>query len=117
VTFPVSFIGGGNGADPNRAYEYFFSTADWPQGQNNVKYNNPEFDKLITEGAQEMDPAKRGVIYQQICRILAEDQPWIQLWETVRYGVVSNKIGNFLFKPAPSGGSYYDQAEKWFVRQ
>jgi peptide/nickel transport system substrate-binding protein len=117
VTFPVSFIGGGNGADPNRAYEYFFSTADWPQGQNNVKYNNPEFDKLITEGAQEMDPAKRGAIYQQVCRILAEDQPWIQLWETVRYGVVSNKSGNFLFKPAPSGGSYYDQAEKWFVRQ
>ncbi len=34
-----------------------------------------------------------------------------------RHGVVSNKIGNFLFKPAPSGGSYYDQAEKWFIRK
>jgi peptide/nickel transport system substrate-binding protein len=116
-TFPVSFIGGGNGADPNRAYEYFFSSALWPQGQNNVGYNNPEFDRLITEGAQEMDPAKRGPIYQQVCRILSEDQPWIQLWETVRYGIVSTKVGNFLFKPAPSGGSYYDQAEKWFIRQ
>lgn len=117
VTFPVSFIGGANGADPNRAYEYFYSTSAWPQGQNNLKYNNPEFDKLLTDGAAEMDPAKRAPIYQQACRILGQDQPWIQLWETVRYGVVANKIGNFLFKPAPSGGSYYDQAEKWFIRK
>jgi peptide/nickel transport system substrate-binding protein len=117
VTFPVSFIGGANGADPNRAYEYFYSTAAWPQGQNNLKYNNPEFDKLLTQGAEEMDPAKRGPIYQQACRILAQDQPWIQLWETVRYGIVSKRIGNFLFKPAPSGGSYYDRAELWFIRQ
>jgi peptide/nickel transport system substrate-binding protein len=117
VTFPVSFIGGANGADPNRAYEYFYSTSAWPQGQNNLKYNNPEFDKLLTDGAAEMDPAKRAPIYQQACRILAQDQPWIQLWETVRYGVVATKVGNFLFKPAPSGGSYYDQAEKWFIRK
>jgi peptide/nickel transport system substrate-binding protein len=113
----VSFIGGANGADPNRAYEYFYSTAAWPQGQNNLKYNSPEFDKLIVEGAQEMDPAKRAPIYQQVCRILSQDQPWIQLWETVRYGIVSNRIGNFLFKPAPSGGSYYDRAETWFIKQ
>jgi peptide/nickel transport system substrate-binding protein len=117
VNFQASFIGGGNGADPNRAYEYFFSTATWPQGQNILDYNNPEFDRLIQEGAQEMDPAARATIYQDVCRILAEDQPWIQLWETTRYGIVANRIGNFLFKPAPSGGSYYDQAELWFVRE
>ncbi len=117
VNFQVSFIGGGNGADPNRAYEYFFSTAKWPQGQNILDYNNPEFDRLIQEGAQEMDPAARALIYQDVCRILAEDQPWIQLWEQERYGIVSNRIGNFLFKPAPSGGSYYDQAELWFIRE
>ncbi|HEY3231609.1 MAG TPA: ABC transporter substrate-binding protein, partial [Roseiflexaceae bacterium] len=117
VTFPVSFIGGANGADPNRAYEYFYSTAFWPQGQNNLKYNSPEFDKLIMQGAEEMDPAKRAPLYQQVCRILSQDQPWIQLWETVRYGIVANRIGNFLFKPAPSGGSYYDRAEKWFIKQ
>jgi hypothetical protein len=35
----------------------------------------------------------------------------------VRYGVVSKRIGNFQFKPAPSGGSYYDRAELWFIRQ
>ena len=82
-----------------------------------MKYNNPEFDRLITEGAQEMDPAKRAPIYQEVCRILANDQPWIQLWETVRYGIVSTRIENFLFKPAPSGGSYYDQAELWSIKQ
>jgi len=117
INFQASFIGGGNGADPNRAYEYFFSTAKWPQGQNILNYNNAEFDALIRAGAQEMDPAKRALIYQDVCRILAEDQPWIQLWESVRYGIVSNRIGNFLFKPAPSGGSYYDQAELWFLRK
>ena len=74
-------------------------------------------DLYVAQGLAEMDSDKRAKIYQQACTILSQDLPWIFLWQTIRYGYVSNKIGNFLFTPAPSGGSYYDQAEKWFVRK
>jgi peptide/nickel transport system substrate-binding protein len=113
----MSFIGGANGPDPNRAYAYFYSTALWPKGGNNYKYSNPELDKLLDQGVAEMDLAKRLAIYQQACKMMSEDLPWVFLWETFRYGIVSKRIGNFLFTPAPGGGSYYDQAEKWFIRK
>jgi peptide/nickel transport system substrate-binding protein len=48
---------------------------------------------------------------------MSEELPWVFMWETVRYGYVSNRIGNFLFTPAPGGGSYYDRAEQWFIRK
>jgi len=108
----MSFTGGANGADPNRAYGYFYSTSP----NNNYKYNNPELDALLDSGRAEMDPAARAEIYKDACRILGEDQPWIFLWQTVRYGVVNTRIANFLFTPAAGGGSYYDAAELWDIQ-
>jgi peptide/nickel transport system substrate-binding protein len=107
----MSFIGGANGADPNRAYQYFYSTSSG----NTYNYVNPELDRLLDEGRQEMDPAARTAIYQEACRVLGQDQPWIFLWQTVRYGIVNKRIANFLFTPAAGGGSYYDQAELWEI--
>lgn len=107
----MSFIGGANGADPNRAVQYFYSTSPG----NTYKYANPELDRLLDEGRQEMDPAARTAIYQEACRVLGQDQPWIFLWQTVRYGIVSTRVANFLFTPAAGGGSYYDQAELWEI--
>jgi peptide/nickel transport system substrate-binding protein len=107
----MSFIGGANGADPNRAVQYFYSTSPG----NNYKYANEELDQLLDQGRQEMDPAARTAIYQEACRVLGHDQPWIFLWQTVRYGIVSSRVDNFLFTPAAGGGSYYDQAELWEI--
>lgn len=107
----MSFIGGANGADPNRAYQYFYSASPG----NTYNYNNPALDELLEQGRQEMDPDARTEIYQEACRILGEDQPWIFLWQTTRYGIVSTRISNFVYTPAAGGGSYYDQAELWDI--
>jgi peptide/nickel transport system substrate-binding protein len=109
----MSFIGGANGADPHRAYQYYHSSVE---RSNVYKFNDPELDKLLEQGASEMDIAKRDQIYQQACKIMSEKLPWLFMWETVRYGIVSKRIGNFVFTPAAGGGSYYDAAEKWFIR-
>ncbi|MFN8567444.1 MAG: ABC transporter substrate-binding protein [Kouleothrix sp.] len=42
----MSFIGGANGPDPNRAYQYYYSI---DQKGNNYKYKNPELDKLLDQ--------------------------------------------------------------------
>jgi peptide/nickel transport system substrate-binding protein len=108
----MSFIGGANGPDPNRAYQYFHSKS---AAGNNYKYNNPKMDELLEAGRKEMDPEKRIGVYQQVCTILGHDLPWVFLWQTTRYGLVSKRIANFKFTPAPGGGSYYDEAEKWEI--
>jgi ABC-type transport system substrate-binding protein len=107
----MSFLGGANGADPNRAYQYFYSASPG----NSYGFESSELDALLEQGRQEMDPAKRIEIYQEACRVLGQEQPWIFLWQTTRYGLVSTRINNFQFTPAAGGGSYYDQTELWEI--
>ena len=42
-----------------------------------------------------------------------EDLPWGTLWVTSRYGVVSNKLKDFTWVPAPAGGPYDAHPERW----
>jgi ABC-type oligopeptide transport system substrate-binding subunit len=44
-----------------------------------VGYNNPQFDKLVTDGDKEPDLKKRDDLYQQASRLLSQDAPaaWI----------------------------------------
>jgi peptide/nickel transport system substrate-binding protein len=110
----MTFLGGANGPDPNRAHQYFHSQST---ASNIYGYNNPDLDALLEGGRKEMDPEARVGIYQQACTILGQDLPWIFLWQTTRYGIVSKRIANFQFTPAPGGGSYYDAAELWEIVQ
>lgn len=42
-------------------------------------YNNPQVDKLITEGNSVLDDEKRKPIYHQLYQVLAQDPPVILL--------------------------------------
>ena len=44
-----------------------------------IGYNNPQFDKLVTDADKEPDPKKRDDLYQQASRLLSQDAPaaWI----------------------------------------
>lgn len=55
-------------------------------------YNNPTVTDLINTAAQEMDPAKRQKMYEEISEIIAEERPQIYLYQAsgahaVRKGV------------------------------
>ncbi|MBV9322981.1 MAG: ABC transporter substrate-binding protein [Chloroflexi bacterium] len=121
-TSQVSFIGAQNGPDGNIAATYFLSTASQESGAGNngwkgYVYSNPQVDMLINQGRSTFDPAQRGMIYQSLCKVLADDLPWNIMWQTTRYWIVSNKVQNFQLTPAPGGGSYYDAAETWSIQQ
>jgi len=79
-------------------------------------YKNPQVDQLIQQGRATFDTAKRATIYQQLCKVLADDMPWNIMWQTTRYWIVNKKIANFQLTPAPGGGSYYDASETWSVK-
>jgi ABC-type transport system substrate-binding protein len=60
----------------NWLFPLLFSTS----GDNHSKYNNPDFDKLVRDAQQTIDPAKRLKIYQQAEDIALEDMAIIPLW-------------------------------------
>ncbi len=64
-----------------------------PQGSNYSKYDNPEFDKLLTQAAAAPDP-RRG---QHACtsrprRLLAKDFPTAPLWNNKTTSAWSDKV-------------------------
>ena len=52
-----------------------------------------------------------------LCAVLADDLPWNVMWQTTRYWIVSKRIGNMVSTPGPGSGTYYDAAEKWYIKQ
>ncbi len=63
------------GPDPD-ASDYFSSAsiaAKTGSGQNTMQYSNPAVDKLLQEGASELDQVKRIPIYQRLQQVLRED--------------------------------------------
>jgi peptide/nickel transport system substrate-binding protein len=116
----ISMIGGDGGL-PNAGYGYnsLHTSGAWPKGGNGWKgynYNNPELDALFDKLLAEFDPAAQQTILQDICRIHAIEQPYVQLWATTRYWFINNRIGNFVSTPGPAGGNYYAAPEMWYVR-
>ena len=109
--FALIYAGAGNGPDPDKAAPFF--TTNGSSIAKAYGMNNPELDKLFTQGQQETDPAKRAPIYQNICKTLNQTLPWGPMWVSTRYGAASKKVGNFIWTPAPGGGPYYDAAETW----
>jgi peptide/nickel transport system substrate-binding protein len=121
-TSQVSFIGAQNGPDGNIAATYFLSTASQEAGAGNngwkgYVYSNPQVDMLVNQGRSTFDPGQRATIYQSLCKVLADDMPWNIMWQTTRYWIVANKVQNFALTPAAGGGSYYDAAETWAIKQ
>jgi len=66
--------------DPD-IFSYVFSSQRMPpDGANRGHYRNPALDKLIDRQRMEMDRDKRKAILSEIQKIVAEDEPYIDLW-------------------------------------
>jgi len=72
------WVGGNN--DPD-IFQYVFSSRRMPpDGANRGHYRNAALDVLLDQQAVEMDRAKRKALLSQIQKILADDEPYIDLW-------------------------------------
>jgi ABC-type transport system substrate-binding protein len=82
-----------------------------------VGWSNPAADKLLTDGRQELDQAKRKAIYAQFQVIAHNDLPYYFLWSDkahagVRKSVTSSTSGIDLSSPL-----YYWNNDSWVVAQ
>ena len=66
--------------DPD-GFDFAFNSKKMPpNGADRGHYRNPELDALLAEERAEADVAKRKVIFSKIQKIVAEDEPYINLW-------------------------------------
>ena len=76
--YTLRWVGANN--DPD-IFEYVFhSHKTPPDGANRGHYRNPRLDALLDEARVEPDREKRRRIYGEVQRIVATDQPYLDLW-------------------------------------
>ena len=63
-------------------------------------YYNPEINDLIAEQRREPDAEKRKAIFVKIQEILAEDVPYIPLWQTKEYAFAQTNINGVTINPS-----------------
>jgi len=116
-TWTMWYGGSGNGPDPDIQRLSYSSAAAWPAGSNAHFYSNPEVDAAFEAGRSALTNEARNEAYQKVCRLTNEDVPSAWMFESVRYGAATGRIGNFVYTPAPGGGRFYSAPETWFVQE
>lgn len=62
-------------------------------------YNNPKINELIASQRKERDVTKRSQILQQIQEILAQDVPFIPLWQNKEYAFAQKGVEGVKIEP------------------
>jgi peptide/nickel transport system substrate-binding protein len=93
----------GANTDPD-IFEYVFGSKRMPPvGANRGHYRNVELDDLLDRARVEMDQAKRKQILAEVQRIVAVDEPYINLWYVDNVCVHRERLGGIALSP---GGDY-----------
>lgn len=102
---------GGDDADPDA------SVTLRSDGTNNFShFNNPRVDELLDAGIQEIDPAARSLIYQEIQQIVADEVPFLFMMFWNIYTIFSTRIQG-LPESALSSDQIYAKANQFWVAE
>jgi peptide/nickel transport system substrate-binding protein len=89
--------------DPD-IFDYVFNSRRMPPlGANRGRYRNPALDKLLDQQRAEMDPDSRKRLIWKVQEIVAEDEPYIDLWYVDNTCVHRARVTNIRLSP---GGDY-----------
>jgi len=89
--------------DPD-IFDYVFNSQRMPpDGANRGHYRNPELDRLLHQQGVEMDQDRRKAILSEIQKIVAEDEPYIDLWYYDNVCVHRDRVTGIVISP---GGDY-----------
>ena len=105
----------GTGTDPDTGWG-LWRTDQYKAGRNHGGYSNPRVDELFMLGRREFDPEKRAKIYQEIGKILYDDQPYTWIYNEPILSAFNKRIRGVQFSPRGIYGfdpSFYD----WWVKK
>lgn len=98
--------------DPDVVYVEWHSSMIGDQGLNFMSYKNPEADKLLDEAQREYNIEKRKELYYRFQYIVADDAPYIFLWNSMSVAGVNKRVKG-LAPESPAGILLYP--EKMFI--
>ncbi|MGH9346631.1 MAG: ABC transporter substrate-binding protein [Vicinamibacterales bacterium] len=96
--FTLQWVGGAM-ADPDILRRVFHSQQVPPAGFNRGYYSNPEVDRLLDEAARATDEATRKELYGAVQKLVAEDQPYVSLWNKTNVAVAQPGISGLRLVP------------------
>jgi len=99
--FAIQGWSGDNG-DPDNFLGDLFEwdeVAGKARTSNNSRHHNPDYDKLIVQGRQVADQAKRAQIYLDANKILHDDAPWIFINYTNQVRAARASVNGFVLNP------------------
>jgi peptide/nickel transport system substrate-binding protein len=99
--YTLRWVGGNN--DPDLFESVFSSKKMPPVGWNRGHYRNAELDSLLDQSRVEMDQAKRKEILARVQKIVAWDEPYINLWYVDNVCVHRERLEGISLSP---GGDY-----------
>jgi peptide/nickel transport system substrate-binding protein len=99
--YSLRWVGGNN--DPDLFESVFSSKKMPPAGSNRGHYRNAELDLLLDRARVEMDQTKRKAILAEVQRIVAVDEPYINLWYVDNVCVHRDRLEGIALSP---GGDY-----------
>jgi peptide/nickel transport system substrate-binding protein len=95
----IAFYGFTPGIDPAGSVSVRFHSDQIPRdeagkrgGSNNMRFRNPEVDRLAAEADATLDLEKRKQNYVRIMQIVADEVPIIYLYNRANIEVISNKV-------------------------
>jgi peptide/nickel transport system substrate-binding protein len=96
--YSLRWIGGNE--DPD-IFEYSFHSNRFPpKGANRGFYSNPRIDSLIDQARRETDQSVRKRLYAEVQQILAQDEPYINLWYFDNVLVHTRRVQNLTLNPS-----------------
>lgn len=106
--FQMFILGWRIGSDPPDYFHAFFYSRNAAQGQNYPGYQSDEFDNLILQAREELDPQKQVDLIKHAQGVLAEDRPYDVLYfRTNIEAYRSDKFTNWTIGSAGSIYSYW----------
>jgi peptide/nickel transport system substrate-binding protein len=105
--FDAVVVGGaGFTLDPDQTM--FWSSKEYPNGGNFMRYSNPTVDRLLEQGraSPNCDPTQRKAIYEQMQQIIADEQPATFLYSLRDPVFINRRVQNVSISPWPTAGPY-----------
>jgi peptide/nickel transport system substrate-binding protein len=96
--FDIAYYGFTPGIDPSGTISPRFHSKQIPQesnqgeGDNGMRYRDPQVDQWIEEADRTLDQARRKELYGQVMRKIAEDVPVIYLYNRANVEAVSQRL-------------------------
>ncbi len=84
-------------------------------GQNFTGYSNEQADLIMEEARYTTDPERRGTLYRELQRILAEDVPTLPLYHPLYTYAIDARVNNVQVGPMQDYPDRFRTITQWYI--